>query len=222
MALEAVIFDMDGVLVDSEPLHYAMTNAVLAPHGVAVEPDLYASLTGMGEAEFFELLVRRFALDAAPEQLLRQRLALCLERLASDPLPPTEGAAECLLALQLDGWRLALASSATRLQVDLVLARTGLRALFEVTVSIDDVDRGKPAPDLFVRAAEGLGVAPDACVVIEDAALGVTAAIAAGMLPVALVAGVGESHAHRDAGAVAVLRSLRELTPEGLERLASG
>ena len=209
----AVIFDMDGVLADTEPLHYATTRTLLARHGVELEPAFYASCMGMAEQPFFELLVRKFSLQADAGALARERLALSLAALADGPLLPTDGALECLLALRIDGFRLALASSATRAAVALVVGRLGLASLLEVQVGAEDAPHAKPAPDLFLEAARRLGVPPAECLVVEDAVLGVTAARAAGMPVVALLHSGADGEAHRAAGAAACLHTLRELTP---------
>ncbi|MGQ0553730.1 MAG: HAD family hydrolase [Planctomycetota bacterium] len=219
MSFEAVIFDMDGVLVDSEPMHFRTTNLVLGRRGQAIDAAFYEPCTGMAELAFFELLVSRLSLTESAEALARERVAESLRVLTEDVLLPMDGALECLLSLRLEGRRLALASSATRSQVALVVERLGLNSTLPVTVSADDVLRAKPAPDLFLLAAKRLGTAPERCLVVEDAVLGVKAARAAGMQAVALVTGVRDGRPHREAGALDCLRSLRELDAARLERL---
>ena len=222
MPMEAVIFDMDGVLVDSEPLHFATTNVVLASRGVALEQAAYDQCIGMDEPAFFALLIDRFVLTESAGALARERLTLALVHLAEHPLPPLPGVLELLLSLQADGKSLALATSATRTQADLILAQLGVTRLFSAIVTKDDVERGKPAPDLFVEAARKLGQEPSDCLVIEDAVLGVEAACAAGMAVVALVSpGRGGGEEHLAAGAAAVLSSFSDLTVEQLEELVA-
>ncbi len=211
---EAVLFDMDGVLVDSEPLHFATTNEVLAPFGCRMEASDYELCIGMGEEEFFAGLVRRFDLPASASELAAGRLRLFTERLAVRPLPPMPGALECLLRLGMEGFRLGLATSAFRLQAEQILGGLGIRHRFEVAIAIEDVDRGKPAPDLYLAAAQAMGLDPSNCIVIEDAAFGVEAALAAGMTAVALPHGAQAAEACRRAGAVHCLAGLDELTPE--------
>jgi HAD superfamily hydrolase (TIGR01509 family) len=216
----AVIFDMDGVLADTEPIHFATTAVLLGRYGVTLEADFYAGCMGMAERPFFELLVERFRLAADPVALARERLAMSMVALAEQPLLPTEGALECLLALRMEGFRLALASSASREQVALVVQRLGLGALLDARVCAQDVVRSKPAPDLFLEAARRLGVPPADCLVVEDAVLGVTAAREAGMRAVALLSSGGDGAAHARAGAAACLRTLRELSPERAAAIA--
>ena len=146
MQFDAVIFDMDGVLVDSEPTHFATTNRVLSGRGVALSRVEYDRCVGMDEQAFFALLVERFHLEESADVLARERVTASLIHLAEDPLPPLPGALELLLSLQAEGKQLALASSATRRQVDLILDQLGVKRIFAASVSKDDVKRGKPAP----------------------------------------------------------------------------
>jgi HAD superfamily hydrolase (TIGR01509 family) len=219
MTFEAVIFDMDGVLVDSEPVHFATTNAVLARRGASIGRDFYDLRLGLPEADFFADVVRHLGLEEPPRALAEERVRESLAALAGADLLPTDGALECLLLLRADGRRLALASSATRAQVSLVVDKLGLRRVLSALVSVEDVARGKPAPDLFLEAARRLGVEPGACLVVEDAVAGVLAARAAGMSAVALPPPGNSGEAHLQAGALEVLVSLRELLPERLDRM---
>jgi HAD superfamily hydrolase (TIGR01509 family) len=136
-------------------------------------------------------------------------------------LLPTDGALECLLGLHAEGYRIALASSATRDQVALVVEKLGIRRGLHALVSAADVVRGKPEPDLFLEAARRLRVEPAVCLVVEDAVLGIRAARAAGMAAVALVDAGRDGQLHRAAGALSCLTSLRELTPGRVEELAA-
>lgn len=215
--IDAIVFDMDGVLIDSEPLHLATTQEVLAPHDRRLDEAFYWARVGMGEVEFFADVVAHLELDVAPEVLAHERQRVYVDRLVASALTPMPGVLECLLRLGADGYRLAVASSATRRQVDVVVAKLGLRRTFGATVSIDDVEHGKPAPDLFLEAARRLGVDPARCVVVEDAVHGVTAARAAGMAAVALPRVGDDGARHRDAGAAAVITSLAELDQDAVE-----
>jgi len=218
MRCDAVIFDMDGVLVDSEPLHHAKTNEVLAPLGARVDADLYVRCTGMPDVDFFALLVERFGLGEDPRRLAQRRHEAVVRAMAQAPLLPMPEALECLLALRAEGLVLGLASSSVRELVDLVVGKLGLARTLGACVAIDDVARGKPAPDLFVEAARRLRVDPARCVVVEDAALGVAAARAAGMRVVALVP-EGADAAHREQGASVSIPSLQRLDAALLEAL---
>ena len=220
--ITAVVFDMDGVLVDSEPLHFATTNALLAEHGEGLAQDDYDTYRGMSELAFFEALRERFGLPVTAEQLARRRVLASLDAMAARPLPPMDGALPCLLGLAAEGYVLALASSSRRVQVDHVVEMLGLRRLLGATVSLDDVTHAKPAPDLFLEAARRLGHAPETCLVVEDAVLGVQAARAAGMRAVALPPPGDAGHEHGSAGALRCFTTLGELRPDVVEELAAG
>jgi HAD superfamily hydrolase (TIGR01509 family) len=217
---EAIVFDMDGVLVDSEPIHFATTNLVLGRRGAHLERPDYDGYLGMDETAFFAELAQRFGLDENPMVLAKERIGESLQRLATDALPPLPGVLELLLALSGEGRRAAVASSASRHQVQLVLERLGIGRLMGAVASKDDVERGKPAPDLYLAAADGLGVDPGRCLAIEDAPLGVASACAAGMSVLAVVPPGSDGGAHRDAGAVACREGLAGVTIEELDALA--
>jgi HAD superfamily hydrolase (TIGR01509 family) len=219
--VSAVIFDMDGVLVDSEPLHFASTNAVLARRGASIDRDFYDRRLGLPEVDFFRDVVAHLQLREAPEALARERIRASLEVLAGEELLPTEGALECLLLLRADGRRLGLATSAARAQMNLIVDRFGLRSVLSALVSVEEVERGKPEPDLFLEAARRLGIEPAECLVVEDAVLGVRAARAAGMAALALPGPGHDGRAHLEAGALGVVASLRELTPDFLDSLST-
>src|SRR5262249_41356778 len=181
----------------------------------------YDPFLGLTETAFFERMVARWELTDTPAALAAERLRLSLDALANGPLLPVEGALESLIWLRADGYRLGRASAATAQhgrpgtggQVRLVIERFGLRRVFGAVVSADDVAHGKPAPDLFLEAARRLGVQPSECLVVEDAALGVQAARAAGMAAVAHVPAGVDGSLHRKAGAIAWLGSMRGLAP---------
>ncbi|HEX5011346.1 MAG TPA: HAD family phosphatase [Planctomycetota bacterium] len=221
MTWQAVIFDMDGVLVDSEPLHFATTNVVLARRGAAIDRAFYDQRLGMPEVDFFRDVVDRLQLREAPEELARERIRESLDVLAGADLLPTDGALECLLLLRADGRKLGLATSAARAQLELIVERFALRSVLSALVAVEEVAHGKPAPDLFLEAARRLSVAPEECIVVEDAVHGVRAARAAGMAALALPGPGHDGSAHRAAGALASLSSLRELTPELLDSLGT-
>ena len=221
MTWQAVIFDMDGVLVDSEPLHFATTNSVLGRRGASIDRAFYDSRLGMPEVDFFRDVVAHLGLRDVPEALARERIRESLAVLAGEDLLPTDGALECLLLLRADGRRLGLATSAARAQMELIVERFALRSVLSALVSVEEVARGKPEPDLFLEAARRLAVEPRDCLVVEDAVHGVRAARAAGMAVLALPGPGHDGRAHLEAGALRALRSLRELTPELLDSLGT-
>jgi HAD superfamily hydrolase (TIGR01509 family) len=177
---DVVIFDMDGVLVDSEPLAYEAMQAVMAGEGVPYTEADNIEFVGRTTAETFRALRERHGLQTGEGELARRYLdrMLALIREGPRPLP---GVPEVLVALRAAGRRLALASSAEPELIQANVAVLGLAAHLEAAVSATEVARGKPAPDVFVETARRLGVAPARCVVVEDSRNGLLAARAAGM-----------------------------------------
>ena len=213
LRIDAVIFDMDGVLLDSEPLHEAVMQSLLGECGVTTATGLLH--VGMTTRESFTLLCRDLGLPLDPVELDARYTArvIPLLRERATPLP---GVPDVPRALKARGLRLAVGSSSRVEVIEATLAGLAVRALFDVVVSAADLPRGKPAPDVFLEAAKRLGVAPEACVVIEDSERGVQAARAAGMRCVAIPCGVTRDHDFSQA--TLVLDGLPELLGSTLFR----
>ncbi len=204
----AVIFDMDGVLADTEPINEQATAAVLARRGATLPRETYQALAGQANDRSWAWLIERFGLSESVAQLEQEYVGELLPRLAGG-LRPTPGARELIGALTGAGIPLAVASSSPRVVVETVLGALGLRGAFAAVVSGDEVSAGKPAPDIFQHAAAQLGVVPAACLVIEDSPHGLAGARAAGMRTI----GVATRYLPRDAlRADLVVDSLEELT----------
>jgi len=181
MHTAAVIFDMDGVLTDSEPLINAAAVAMFRERGVEVEPEDFLPFVGTGELRYIGGVAEKHGvvldLEAAKERTYEIYLALVPDRLRAFP-----GAVEKARAFREAGLRLAVASSADLVKIRANLETIGLPpGWWDAVVSAEDVVHRKPAPDIFLAAARKLGVEPGRCVVIEDAVNGVQAAKAAGM-----------------------------------------
>jgi HAD superfamily hydrolase (TIGR01509 family) len=185
MTIEALIFDMDGLLVDSEPLAEAAMHRFLARYGHEPRPEVQGQLLGRRLPEAVALVAEAYQIDAPYESLLTEYDQMRLEALRGN-VRPMPGAAAVIAFARAAGLRLALATSGQRPHADVSLAETGLAGNFDVEVTGGDVEHGKPAPDLFLLAARRLGADPGHCVVFEDAPPGVTAAKAAGMRAVAV------------------------------------
>jgi len=183
--MKAVIFDMDGVIVDSEPRHERAFLEVLSEIG-------YADCHGLRFADYIGRADRELWVDFLarhkPVQTMEQLLAMKRERVVEiirREQPVFDGLPELIKKLATQ-YRLAVASGSVRQVVQEVLSLEGLREFFPVVVSSADVKRGKPAPDIFLRAAELLEVSPKDCWVIEDSKPGVAAGVAAGMQVIAI------------------------------------
>jgi HAD superfamily hydrolase (TIGR01509 family) len=183
--LRAVIFDMDGVLLDSEPLHHRAAQAALGARGPSFTERDNRAFFGATDEEMFRGLRILFDLPASTAELVeaKERHFLAMLRRQAQPLP---GVLTALGFLRDRRLPLALASSSSRPVIAAVLATLALHDVFAAIVSGDEVPRGKPAPDVFLLAARRLAVAPEACLVIEDSRNGVLAARAAGMLVAAV------------------------------------
>ncbi len=190
--MTAVIFDCDGTLVDSEPLAERAWALALARHGYELAADDLEGVQGLA----FGVVHARFAEKAAlPDgEAFWATYAAALLPLLDAELEPFEDAVQTARQLRERGVSLAVASSSRRERLDRTLARAGLDGVFSVSVAGDEIARGKPAPDMFLLAAEWLGAEPSSCVVIEDSAPGVAAGLAAGMATVAVLRdGVAEA-----------------------------
>ena len=181
-AASAIVFDLDGVLVDSEPVHFRAARRLVAPQPISEED--YARFTGLAIEPFMEWVREHYGLGDSVEELIRRYAALVTAELRSGDIEPLDGARELIAAAREAGWAVGLASQSIAEWVHATLEGCGLAGAFDVAISGDDVERAKPAPDIFLLAAERLGVAPAACVAIEDSAAGVRSASAAGMFVV--------------------------------------
>lgn len=180
--ISALIFDLDGTLLDTMTANRKALAATFAHYGVQ-SADLPRVPEGTGFADWCRVLIQRGLLPADVSMPSLQ--AICDQEVHSAYQEVTEIAVVANRARWAHGrFRTAVATGSNRSIVDILLGRTGLRNLFDVVVTRDDVARGKPAPDLFLRAAALLAVPPGRCVVFEDTEIGLAAARSAGMTPV--------------------------------------
>jgi HAD superfamily hydrolase (TIGR01509 family) len=182
--IEAVVFDLDGVLVDSEHVWDEVREELARERGGRWHDCAQADMMGMSSPEWSRYMHDVIGLDESPEEIDEEVVRRLLARYAIE-LPLIEGAVEVVERLA-GSFRLALASSSNRAVIDAVLAESGLEASFEVTVSSEEVSRGKPSPDVFVEAARRLRIATRDCAAIEDSGNGIRAAHAAGMRVIAI------------------------------------
>jgi HAD superfamily hydrolase (TIGR01509 family) len=171
---------MDGVLVDSEPMHAATTREMLRPLGVTYTDADNARYFGFTDREMLQDLVTRHAIEVPIDELMRRRSTLVVRSTYENPraMPGVPGALQVIVSR---GYRLALASSSGPEIIAATLDALGVADLFEQVVSGLTVGHGKPAPDIFLATAERLHLAPGACLVVEDSRNGLLAAKAAGM-----------------------------------------
>jgi HAD superfamily hydrolase (TIGR01509 family) len=226
--LAGVIFDMDGVIVDSEPLSMRTIAEMAAERGIHLEPALLHELTGVSLERVLEVVGARLGRPAGavgpaaggtdPAALRRDYDARYLPRLQASAAP-TPGL-ERLIAGLAAGVPMALASSSTLAEIGAVTGALGLDGVLRGVASGEEVARSKPAPDVYLLAVERLGAGPAGVVAIEDSATGLAAAVAAGLVCVAVRTAV--THGHDLGPAALIVSSLEELDVAALERLVPG
>ena len=182
--IEAVVFDLDGLLLDTEQVWDEVREQLTRDRGGRWHERAQADMMGMSSTEWSHYMHDRLGLAEPPEELNRLVVERMQERYR-DGLPLIDGAVEAVRRLA-GRWPLGLASSSNRPLIDLALDRMGVAELFRATVSSEEVERGKPAPDVYVEAARRLGVAPERTAAVEDSANGIRSAKAAGMRVVAI------------------------------------
>lgn len=185
--IAGVIFDLDGVLVDSEPIHFRAANRVLARYGQSIDEPTYRRFIGLGERATWTIWREEHGLPDAVEHLLELHTAARLEEIRIG-VPVIYDAHQLARRLHEAGMPLAIASSSTRLVIDALLHALGLDEVFRTRISGEDanVRASKPAPDIYLEAAVRIGVPAHNCLAIEDSAPGVSAAAQAGMHVVAV------------------------------------
>jgi len=209
--VEAVVFDLDGVLVDSEHVWDEVREALARERGGRWHERAQADMMGMSSTEWSRYMHDAIGLAESPEEINAEVVRRMLDRYSSE-LPLVPGAVEAVERLGA-GFRLAVASSSNRPLIDAVLSASGLDERFEVTVSSEEVARGKPAPDVYLEAARRLGVPPARCAAVEDSGNGIRAAHAAGMRVLAIPNRRYPPPSDALALADVVLDSVEKLTP---------
>jgi HAD superfamily hydrolase (TIGR01509 family) len=181
----AVVFDLDGVLWDGEPLYHEAFNVVLKPYGhsIALTDPAYTQIIGKSVEAAWYWMRERFELTESPAVFYRAYNEAVLD-LMKQPREPLPGVRELLAELKARGIPVGLASASLRNWVDVTLQGLGLNGAFVTTATASEVERSKPAPDLYLLAANGLGVPPESCLAFEDTPSGIASAQAAGMFAV--------------------------------------
>jgi HAD superfamily hydrolase (TIGR01509 family) len=217
--IEAVVFDMDGVLIDSEPVWERVRRRFVADHGGGWADDAQDRLMGMSTAEWSAYLAFEFGITGlTPREVAEQVIAAMADEY-SRHLPLLPGAIGAVRSLA-GRWPLAVASSSPRALIETVLATADLGSAFAAIVSSEEVPRGKPAPDVYLAAADRLAAAPTACAAVEDSSNGLRAAVAAGLTVIAIPRPEYPPAADALASARLVLPSLTVLTPDTIDALS--
>lgn len=214
--INAVIFDMDGVMIDSEPLWEKTERILLARRNIDYSPDYRDKIVGLNQRDSGRLLVDTFDLEETVEEIINERISI-LTSIYEKELEVIPALVPLLEQLGEEGYRLAVASSSPLRVVNFVLDMFSLRDHFLAVVSGDSVGNGKPHPDIYVHTAETLGVEPAECVAIEDSINGLRSAKGAGMYCIA-IPDKRLTPAEFESADV-ILGSLRELTPGTIKSL---
>ena len=213
--IEAVVFDLDGVLLDSEQVWDEVRAELVKERGGRWHEQAQTEMMGMSSVEWSRYMHDELDLPEPPEEISAE-VVRRLDEVYRKRLPLIDGAREAVERLAAR-WPLGLASSSNREVIDLVLDLSGLARFFRVTVSSEEVPRGKPAPDVYLEAARSLGVPPERCAAVEDSHNGIRSAKAAGMRVIA----IPNQHYPPGEEALALadvtLGSLAELTPSIVE-----
>jgi HAD superfamily hydrolase (TIGR01509 family) len=213
--IEAVVFDLDGLLIQSEELWADVREQLARDRGGRYGPEEQRAMMGMSSPEWSRYMHEHVGLPESPHAIAAEVVELMAGRYR-ERLPLIDGAVEAVERLAAR-WPLGLASSSNRPLIDLVLELSGLAPLFRATVSSEEVARGKPAPDVYLEACRRLGVEPTHAAAIEDSHAGIGSAKAAGMRVVAIPNPSFPPGDEALAEADVVLSSLAHLTPEAVD-----
>lgn len=184
--MKAVIFDMDGVIIDSEPIHFETDMETLKYFGCKISTKELEKYVGTTNEYMYTDIKRNFKLDQSLEEIINYRSKLVKRKIIYLELEPIKGIKELLMELKRRNIDTAIASSSPKDFIDTVIDKFKLQEYFKYIVSGEEVKKGKPYPDIYIETSKKLGVHPDKCIVIEDSKNGILAAKAAGMLCIGL------------------------------------
>jgi HAD superfamily hydrolase (TIGR01509 family) len=212
VSIEAVVFDLDGVILESEEIWDDVRERYVRERGGRYDAEAQRAMMGMSSTEWSRFIHERLGVEATPEEINADVVDLMIARYRRElPLvPEAREAVERMAAV----FPLAIASSSNRPLIAVALELAGLDEFFRATVSSEEVPRGKPAPDVYLEAARRLGVDPERCAAIEDSQSGIASARAAGMRVVAIPNRRYPPDDDALAEAGVVLASIRDLTPD--------
>jgi HAD superfamily hydrolase (TIGR01509 family) len=213
--IEAVVFDLDGVLIQTEEIWDEVRERLARERGGRYDEEAQRAMMGMSSPEWSQYMHEHVGLPESPDEIAAEVVEL-MEARYREELPLVAGAVEAVERIA-EWWPLGLASSSNRPLIDLALELSGLDRYIRASVSSEEVARGKPAPDVYVEACRRLGVEPVRAAAVEDSHAGIGAAKAAGMRVIAIPNPAFPPGDEALADADLVLRSIDALTPEAVE-----
>ena len=212
-AARAVLWDMDGTLIDSEELHWIAWRTTTANEGATITREQFLASFGQRNDSIIPQWLGAAATPERIEKIANAKEELYRHLIRRDGVSPLPGVATWLHRLHRDGWLQVIASAAPRANIDAVLEALSATHIFQGIVSAEDVRRGKPDPEVYLTAASKVGVSPQNCIVVEDAAAGIEGARRAGMRS------IGVTHDGNHLQADVVVESLDQLDPDAFDKL---
>lgn len=179
--IDTVIFDMDGVIIDSEPIHMEVEQEIFASLGISIPREKHFSFVGTSTKNMWEAIILEYNLNIDLDEIIRRNKSSYRKKLTEGSLTPIEGVSELILKLHVSGFKLALASSSIPEEIETILSMFSFNSFFQKVVSGSHVRYSKPHPEIFLHTARLMNSLPVNCVVIEDSENGVRAAKSAGM-----------------------------------------
>jgi len=211
--VRAVLWDMDGTLIDSEQFHWIAWRNAMANEGIAITREQFLSSFGQRNDSIVPRWLGTAATPERVEKISNSKEELYRQLVRSEGMTPLPGVTNWLRRLQEQGWRQAIASAAPRANIEIVLEALNASHFLQALVSAEDVHRGKPDPEVYLIAASRVGASPEKCIVVEDAVFGIEGARRAGMRS------IGVSHDGIGLPADVVVKSLELLGPGAFEAL---
>ena len=181
MGKKAVIFDMDGVIFDTEKVYLDIWTEVFEKYGYKMTKELYVNVMGTGRKNVIKTFLENFGDDLPIEKMYEEKDNQLFYRIENQGIPLKEGVKELFSMLKEKNYKIALATSAKRERVEKQIKDKWLKESFDAIVCGDDVEKGKPSPDIFLKAAKKIDVEPENCFVVEDSPAGIKAAFSGGM-----------------------------------------
>ncbi len=180
--IKAVLFDMDGVIFDTEREYLKEWNKIFEKYGYEMKKEIYVSVMGRGRKKVKEIFKENFGDDLPIEEMYIEKDKMLKEAIENNEVPLKQGALELLEFLKKNEYKTALATSAKKDRVKSQVNHAKINNLFDAIVCADDIVNSKPNPEIFLKAAEKVNVKPENCIVIEDSEAGIRAAFNAGMI----------------------------------------